>query len=659
MLYHKFKKNGESGDPFSIKEGVFGNLENFSYRQTWTEDTYIHGTQGKETLGKTFDFKRAYFVSAVLIFFMFILAARTAWLQIVKGSYYYSMAEGNRIRIERVEAQRGIIYDANHKPLVRNVANFLLYFVPADLPADNNELYGIISRTSQILGDQTPADIMEKISKVNRKSLEAYQPLFIADNIEYEKALKLYLESAGWKGVVLSNKTRRQYDLAGSQSMSHILGYTGKISDEELKKAGNEYLPIDYIGKIGIEYSYEDNLRGANGEKQIEVDALGKEKKILGQTQEQDGNNLVLSVDIDVQKKMEDLLMAALEKNHLTKGVALVMNPNTGEILASVSLPAYDNNDFAKGINAKEYADLIARPDQPLFNRAESGEYPSGSTIKPVMAAAALQEGVINENTSVLSTGGLKVGEWFFPDWKAGGHGVTNVKKALAESVNTFFYYIGGGYQDFKGLGLDRIIRYEKLFNLGAPLGVDLAGEANGFLPSAEWKEKVKGEKWYIGDTYHLSIGQGDITVTPLQIAEYTSFFANGGTLYRPHFVKEILDSQDKPVKEVQPEIIRKDFISDNNVEIVRSGMRQTVTAGSARSLSTLPVAVAGKTGTAQWSTKKPPHAWFTGFAPYDHPQIAFTILMEAGNEGSTVCVPVAKDFLQWYFVDRNQKNSQ
>lgn len=271
------------------------------------------------------------------------------------------------------------------------------------------------------------------------------------------------------------------------------------------------------------------------------------------------------------------------------------------------------------------------------------------------MAAAALEEGVITEKTSFLSSGGLRIGQWFFPDWKAGGHGTTNVKKAIAESVNTFFYIIGGGFQDFIGLGIERIVKYEKMFGLGAQTGVDLPGEASGFLPSKEWKERVKNESWYIGDTYHASIGQGDVTATPLQIAVFTSFFANGGKIYRPHFVKEILDSKDNLVKEIKEDPIKEGFISDYNVKVVREGMRQTVTAGSARSLSLLPVEVAGKTGTAQWSSKKDPHAWFIGFAPYNDPQISFTILVEEGKEGSSVAVPIARQFLEWYFGERQK----
>jgi penicillin-binding protein 2 len=282
-----------------------------------------------------------------------------------------------------------------------------------------------------------------------------------------------------------------------------------------------------------------------------------------------------------------------------------------------------------------------------------SGEFPPGSTIKPVMAAAALQEGVINENTSILSAGGLKVGQWVFPDWKGGGHGYTNVRKAIAESVNTFFYYIGGGYESFNGLGIERIAKYFKLFLLGSVTGIDLPNEGNGFLPTPKWKEDTKKEKWYIGDTYHVSIGQGDVTVTPLEVNNYTTFFANRGKIYRPYVVQRIMDENNQTIKETQPEILGEKFISQANIEVVRQGMRQTVTAGSAQSLKTTVVPVAGKTGTAQWSSIHANQAWFTGFAPYDNPQIAITVLVEEGGEGTTAAVPIVHDIVDWYFTNK------
>ena len=653
-------------NPFSIKEGKFkdGVLKNSSFKRQWTEDSFDPNIDKKDTLGRNFNFSKLYFVAFFLVFFISILFARTAWLQVVRGDYYSSLAEGNRIRVERIEPKRGIIYDRNGNTLVRNKANFVLYFIPFDLPKDdfkiengvkvkitNPKRIEIFKSIAKITNQISLQDIEKIYDSVKIGSFESYRPLFVLDNLDYDKAIEIYLESDRMPGVVVSNKIKREYNLF-STTLSHILGYTGKINKEELEEAGDEYSPIDYIGKMGIEYFWENELKGINGKKQVGVDALGYEKKVISKTEAEDGHNLVLSLDVMMQKKMEEIIVKYLEKLGLGKASAIIMDPNNGEILTMVSYPSYNNNAFARGITQEEYSTLLNHPDNPLFNRAISGEFPSGSTIKPLMSAAALQEGIINENTSFLSTGGISIGPWYFPDWRAGGHGITNVRKAISQSVNTFFYYIGGGYGDFKGLGLEKIISYEKLFGLGAQTGIDLAGEADGFLPSREWKEETKGEPWYIGDTYHLSIGQGDLLVTPLQVVNYISFFANGGTIYRPHLVRQILDGNDDILTNIKGEVVRKGFIDDKNIEIVRQGMRETVTGGSARSLSTLPVTSAGKTGTAQWSSVKDNHAWYTGFAPYENPELAFVVLVEEGVEGSTVAVPIMKEFLDWYYTE-------
>ncbi|MCK4540329.1 penicillin-binding protein 2 [Candidatus Parcubacteria bacterium] len=660
-------KKNKTINPFTIQSGRFkdGQINKFN-KSSWFEDVFIFDKKEREMVGNSFNPGKLKILSAFFIFLLLFLLGKSAWLQIVKGDYYYSVAEGNRVRIERIEPKRGVIYDRFGRPLVRNRANFMLYFIPADISKDEKERNLIFNKLGLILEDLSASDLSAKYNSVSQKSLdpqkslEAYQPLFVVDNIGYEKAMKLYLLSDFWPGIVLSNRTNRDYLVYGLEneseqadyflSMSHIMGYTGKINKTELEQFGEEYLAIDYIGKMGIEYFWENELKGKSGRKQIEVDALGKQKKIIGIVEPEDGNNLVLSLDVMAQIKLEEILNKHLKELNLAKASAIVMDPENGEILSMVSLPAYNNNAFARGISHEEYNVLVNHPYNPLFNRSISGEYPSGSTIKPLISAAALEEGIISEHTSFLSVGGLRIGEWFFPDWLAGGHGRTNVRKAIAQSVNTFFYYIGGGYEDFRGLGVDRIVEYGRLFGLGAQMGIDLAGESSGFLPTREWKENYKNEPWYIGDTYHLAIGQGDLLVTPLQVAVFTSVFANSGKLYRPHFIKEILSSDDKVIRISENEPVRKDFIDPYNIHVVRQGMRQTVTSGSARSMQTVPVEVAGKTGTAQWSSKHETHAWFTGFAPYDNPELVITVLIEQGGEGSSVAVPIAKEFLQWYF---------
>lgn len=665
-------------DPFVLQEGRFkdGHLSNV-YRRTWVEDGLVQGGRG-EMIGRSFDFNLLWYLSIIFSLLFIALFSRLLWLQVMNGDYYFKVAEGNRIRQERNEARRGIIYDRNNQPLVHNSANFMLSLVPADLPKDADERDKTLMSLAHTIAPLSPRQglldlpnnqpelneneifdqIKQAIDKISPKSLERFRPLFVIDNISYEKAMLLKIESANWRGVTLSAKIRRDYQLK-AESLSHLLGYTGKINERELKDSSDEYLPIDYIGKNGLESFYESQLRGTNGYNQIEVDALGKVKKVLNSKKSEDGNNLILTIDSVAQKKLEDLLKEQLGKMGLKRASAVVMDPSTGEVLALVSLPAYDDNLFARGITKDEYKKLLEDPDRPLFNRAVAGEFPCGSTIKPVMAAAALNEGVVTENTTFLSTGGLKVGKWIYPDWKAGGHGVTDVKKAIAESVNTFFYIIGGGYEDFTGLGLDRIVRYDKMFGLGEQTGIDLPGEANGFVPTKDWKENDKKEHWYTGDTYHLAIGQGDLTTTPLQVAQFTSYFANNGKLYRPHVVKEITSSNGQIVSDGKEDPIKQDLVSKEATDIVRRGMRQTVTNGSARSINlVVPVAVAGKTGTAQWSSKKAPQAWFTGFAPYDDPKVVITVLIEEGKEGNIAAVPVAKEFLKWYFSPKTASTS-
>lgn len=655
-MIHFHRKKNPSRDPFVIQEGKlsYGNF-NGKFRRDWVEQAFTPNERGEEVIRNQLNPTLVSIGKWVCALLLIILGCRSFWLQVVKGAYYKDMANGNRIRLERLDAGRGMMYDRNGVPLVQNVANFLLYCIPADLPKNETERSALIDRLAALSGKFSAEEIKNQLAELKPTQLEYYQPLFMADNIPYDAALKIYLESFHLPGIAISSASRRQYPLP-SLSFSHLLGYTGKINETELA-SNDQYSPIDYVGKTGLEKSWENELRGVPGFKHIEVDALGKEKKIASETAAVPGNNLTLAIDAAAQKKLEEIIANELKISGRTRAAAIVMNPQNGEIVSLISLPAFDNNVFARGITTEEYSVLSNSPDHPLFNRVVSGEYPSGSTIKPVVAAAALDEHIISPNTTILSNGGLRVGQWSFPDWKAGGHGVTDVRKAIAESVNTFFYYIGGGYDNFQGLGIDKMVEYFKKFLLGTALGIDLPNEARGFVPTKEWKEATKKERWYIGDTYHVAIGQGDLIVTPLQIAAYTAFFANGGKMYEPHIVKEVKTPEGQIVKTVEPKVIAENIIQPVDIEVVREGMRQTVTEGSARSMSALPVSSAGKTGTAQWASNKPPHAWFTGFAPYENPELVITVLIEEGEEGSRVATPVAREFFQWYFGEYKKTN--
>ncbi len=655
-----FGKNKiRSRDPFAVREIRERNFRLNSDRNLdWVEESFEVGNsvdaggnggendwgKRKEFLGLALNQKR---LTIFLIFIFGVLAilfGKTAYLQIIRGAHFREMAEGNRIRTIYAAAERGIIYDRNLKVLVKNVPTFSLYLIPTDFPKDDKEKIGAIENLAEVI-KIPPKEIEEKLGATSPYS---FAPIMLRENVSYEEAMRLKIESTYFSGIDLKLESRREYlDENGevAESLSHILGYVGKVNEKDLAENKN-YNSTDYLGKTGLELFYEELLRGQNGKRQVEVDALGKEKSVIAKEDPIRGKNITLSLDILAQKKMEEIVKKHLAAAKKSRAAAIVLDSKNGEILTMVSWPAFDNNLFAKGISQKDYELLINNPNNPLFNRAVMGEYPSGSTIKPVIASAALEEKIINRNTSFLSVGGLRISSWFFPDWLAGGHGLTNVTKAIADSVNTFFYIIGGGYEEFEGLGVERIVKYAKLFGFGEKLGVDLPNEAEGFLPSEEWKEETKGEQWYIGDTYHLAIGQGDLLVTPLQIAVSTTVFANGGALYRPHFLEAI--ETEKFTAENY--LVRENFISKENIDIVRAGMRQTVTSGSAERMLDLPVTSAAKTGTAQWSTTKSPHAWFTAFAPYENPEITVTILVEEGEEGSRIALDIAREFMMWYF---------
>jgi penicillin-binding protein 2 len=309
-----------------------------------------------------------------------------------------------------------------------------------------------------------------------------------------------------------------------------------------------------------------------------------------------------------------------------------------------VSYPSFDPNVFSQPALRSQASDLFTDTAKPMFNRATDGTYASGSIIKPFEAAGGLQEGIITDQSTVLSTGGIHIGPYHFFDWKAGGHGVTDVKKAIAESVNTFFYLLAGGDATHVGLGPDKIAYYLGLFGWAKPTGIDLPHEATGFVPTPAWKEATYHDRWYIGDTYHLGIGQGSVLVTPIQIATATSVLANGKYLYRPYLLQS---------DHIQKQAIA---IDAQNIQIVREGMRQAVTDGSARPLNTLSIPIAGKTGTAQIGGTDYTQAWFTSFGPFDKPHLTVTVLLEKGGAGDADAEPIAKDIWQWWIT--NQQNT-
>ncbi|MFA6474611.1 MAG: penicillin-binding protein 2 [Patescibacteria group bacterium] len=561
---------------------------------------------------------RVSWLGTVMVGLCIVLLGRLVWLQVLHGSDYRAQADANRSQIITIPAARGLIYDVTGLPLVKNEPNFV---------------------------------VLEKNTNKNNT-----QPHIVQEFVAHDKAIALMAQFHDSTSVYVEAQTARHY--TQPDLYAHILGYIGRISNADLADGlADDYELSDQIGKTGLESTYEAVLHGKKGTITKETTAAGQAMNDIAEEPAIPGENLVLTIDTNLQQLLYDELKNMVDSKGLPGASAVALDPNTGAIRALVSYPSYDPNLFIKGITANTYADLINDSRKPLFNRVISGEYPSGSTFKLIVASAALQEGVVTPATTVNSVGGIMV-DSLFPDWKAGGHGITNIYKALAESVNTYFYIAGGGTYDKDtreitgGLGIDRIAAYAKEFGLGEESGIPLPGEADGFVPTREWKEEAKGEPWYLGDTYHVSIGQGDLLVTPLQVAMYTSVVANGGTLYQPQLVDHITDQAGVTTQTVEPIIRRQQFVDDQYLAVVRAGMRQAVTGGSARTMSSLPMTSAGKTGTAQMGGTDKTHSWYTTFLPYENPKLVLTVLVEEGGESTEAAVPVAKAVLSKYGID-------
>lgn len=573
-----------------------------------------------------------------------VLFGRAAYLQLAHGAEYRVAAERHRLKLETVQASRGIIADRNGEPLLSNVPNYRLTVEPFNLPDGEVERTRILERLSAMTGEA-----VESIAEAVRNHRTA-EPLVLREHLTGDEALGVIVEAARLPGVNVDIEPVRSYRFG--DAFSHLIGYVGAATETDV--AADPSRADAAVGRTGLEASYDDVLRGAPGVREIERDTHGKTLKFIASRDPVPGKNLTLTVDARLQRAAQERLDAMVKNRRSTGGALVAIDPRSGEVLALTSSPSFDPNAFVTGLAPEALTKLLSDPRRPLFNRAIAGAYPSGSTIKPVIAAAALAEGVITPTSTVVSTGGLRIDKWFFPDWKAGGHGVTDVRKALAESVNTFFYIAAGGYDDRSGLGVDRIRQYAERFGLNRQLGIDLPGEVPGFLPTKAWKEKTKGEPWYIGDTYHLAIGQGDLLVTPLQVASYTAAIANGGTLYRPMLVRKVADPDGNVLSMNSPRPLGSVGVSDSLLQVVREGLRTAVTSGSAVRLAGFPVAVAGKTGTAEFGNEGKTHAWFTAFAPYDEPEIAVAVVVEGGGEGHEAALPVAEDFLRVWIEERS-----
>lgn len=590
----------------------------------------------------SFKISVAMWISLLFLFFSFI--SISFYLQILNNEEFKILAEKNKFAVLSIRASRGIIYDRNNIQLVFNSPGFNLVFEKDKFPSEKEKQRIIIEEISQITGLSIETMILE----IEEKGV-------LLNNLDHQVIISLKPRIDEFPGFTIEESFLRDYRYEGL--LSHIIGYTGKISREELSSRDN-YNHLDYIGKAGIERSYESLLRRDPGMFRIERDAKGNHLSQEIVSTPSPGESLVLWIDIELQKKVEEVLKNNLERLGSEKGTVIALDPKTGGVLSMVSIPSYNPNVF-NNLEREEIEDVFNNPLNPLFNRAVSGQYSIGSVIKPLMALAALEEGIITPEKEIYAGGKIEIPHRYDPsivytfrDIRV--HGNTDMKKAIAASVNVYFYAIGGGYKDQKGLGPGNIKRYLELFGWGDKTGIDVAGEKEGFIPSVEWKREVKNENWWDGDTYNLSIGQGDISITPIQVASSYVALANGGILYSPRIVKEIIDKDGNNIV-LEPEIIREGFVKKENIRIIQEGMRTTVTGenspfASAMSLNYLPKKVAAKTGTAQISRKDHYNNWIVVYGPYEDPEIVLLVLIEEVKGVQPATIPVAREILEWYF---------
>lgn len=627
-------------DPFKIQEGLIKDSKLKGFSENQHSGDYLDFVWGKstQTLGRFFAESQSRRLSTVFLLALLLLVGRAFYLQIIQGDTYRDRAEGNRIRHEIVRANRGLIYDRDGVQLVKNVSHFFLYLWPEHW-LDESKKQDTLKLLTELLAISV-TDIEQPLQEAKKG-----EKVLVFENVPYEKAIQLILLAENNPSIELAYEPRREY--FPQFGLSHELGYLGVVNEKDLAE-NKDYNYNDRLGKTGLEHIYEDVLRGQDGFRQIEVDALNRAKNIIGWQEPKDGQDVVLTISAASQNKLYEIMASNAANFGKNKMAAVVLDANDGGVLAMVSLPMFDNNIFTSSLKKEEYNLLMTDPNTPLLNRVVSGEYPFGSVFKPVVAGAALEEKLIDQNFSVQSTGGVQIGNNFFPDWRPSGHGKADVRWALADSVNTFFYTIGGGNNQWleKGLGMEKILQYAAKFGFGATTKIDLSNEAEGFLPSQEWKEKTFNDRWYLGDTYNLSIGQGYLLGTPLQVAVEMAYFASGKS-WQPHILKGI--KQEASLEEKARSVLLENIISQDNLDIIRQGLRETVEIGTAKSLQSVNVAVAGKTGTAQFNHNKTPHSWFASFAPYENPQIVMTVLVEEGGD-TGLAVTVSRQFLEWYF---------
>lgn len=590
--------------------------------------------------------KKLWMLFAFFLLVMLLFLGKTFDYQVLDYNKFLALAEDNKDITHLVRANRGVIYDRDKKQLVSNKGSYDLVVYKRRLPDDPVGRDELVEKIVSVV-DKKEKEIKKEIKKAQ------FNRVLVAKDLSHEQLILARTKLVKDPSIKISEDAVRNYEYG--KLFAHIIGYTGKISQEELEER-EDYSPLSYIGKSGLEKSYENVLKGTPGKERVKKDARGNflSKELVKKPQS--GNSLTLEVDKGLQEKSSEALKKILKESGSKKGVVIATDPQTGAILSMVSIPSFDANLFTQGITTKEYQKIQEASGDPLLNQAVSGAFPTGSIIKPLEATGGLEEETINSNTTVDCKGKIEVENRYtgemqvFKDWTT--HGVTDIKKAIAQSCNVFFYSVGGGHGDIEGLGPEQIKKWLQKFGWGSKTGIDLPSERKGSMPTF-------GKNWTLGDTYHFSIGQGYFAIPPLQVNVAFNAIANGGTLYQPRLVKKIIGKENE-VKEKK--VIRKNIASDKSLRIVKQGMKQTVESpnGTAHAfLNSLPVSAGAKTGTAQIGEKNHFHDWIVAFAPYEDPEIVLTVLVERVKGEQVTANFVGKDILQYYFKDENSSTTE
>jgi penicillin-binding protein 2 len=588
--------------------------------------------------------RRLWGIGALIMLGFVVLLARAWQLQVIEGARFLQLSEQNRLRDRPMKSLRGRIFDRHGRILADNRPAYALLAMPDDLP-DADALRASLQQLDIAIEPATLDSLGMKVS---------LQPIAIQQDVRRDQVAYFAEHWMDFPGLYLDVEPLRSYPY--KSLAAHLLGYLGQISDSQLEQNGYRgYLPGTMVGQSGLERAYESHLRGTPGIQRVEVDTYGRETRQLAAKPPQPGTDLVTTLDFDLQRIAEELL----DTEGYT-GSIVVLDPRNGQILAMASRPAFDPNIFASRLSDAAWNALATHPKHPLHNRAIQGQYPPGSVFKMITAIAALEEGVATEHTTVCCTGHYAYGRRLYRDWKPTGHGCITLYEALAQSCDVYFYHMG------QELGIDRLARYAKAFGFGQLTGFAPQSESRGLVPSSPWKRRTRGEPWYGGETLSVAIGQGYISVTPLQVANFIAALANGHTLYRPYAVLRQQSPAGTVLDVFKPKIIRQLDFQPQHIKALVKGMWGVVNdpRGTGRRARHPDIDIAGKTGTAQvvrlgkergakgqerLPEHQRDHAWFTAFAPVDDPRIVVVVMIEHAGKGGSQFAEFAKTLIESY----------